>query len=88
MYNDESKDYNGDFDNLPSNAQTVIFSFAYQNGTGAVPSDLVEKLANGDYSGAADILIKYGQDNGYSNRRNDEAKLLQELSKQKNSTAN
>ena len=88
MYNDESKDYNGDFDNLPSNAQTAIFSFAYQNGTGAVPSDLVEKLANGDYSGAADILIKYGQDNGYSNRRNDEAKLLQELSKQKNSTAN
>ena len=54
----------------------------------AVPSDLVEKLATGDYSGADDILIKYGQDNGYSNRRNDEAKLLQELSKQKNSTAN
>ena len=39
-------------------------------------------------NGAADILIKYGQENGYSNRRNDEAKLLQELSKQKNSTAN
>ena len=39
-------------------------------------------------NGAADILIKYGQDNGYSNRRNDEAKLLQELSKQKTSTAN
>ena len=39
-------------------------------------------------NGAADILIKYGQDNGYPNRRNDEAKLLQELSKQKNSTAN
>ena len=57
MYNDEGNDYNGDFDNLPNNAQTAIFSFAYQNGTGAVPSDLVEKLANGDYSEAADILI-------------------------------
>ena len=64
---------------LPNQANST--SNIYSMDFGAISYDIFG-------NGAADILIKYGQDNGYSNRRNDEAKLLQELSKQKNSTAN
>lgn len=75
-----NKDIN--FDSLPDNAQTALFSFAYQNGTGAIPQNLVDKLVSGDYSGAADVLTQYGKNNGYADRRNAEADLLRQLPNQ------
>ncbi|MGI5172113.1 hypothetical protein H0R92_00730 [Treponema sp. OMZ 840] len=87
-FNGASKNKDVNFDNLPDNAQTALFSFAYQNGSGAIPQDLVDKLVSGDYSGAADILTQYGKDHGYANRRNAEAGLLRQLPNQNTSTAN
>lgn len=70
---------NGNFDNLPNQAQTVIFDLGYQLGPNRIPRDIMLAIDQGDYSGAATLLENIGRTSGYTARRNAEASLLRQL---------
>ena len=72
------KSTGGKFANLPDQAQTVIFDLGYQFGQDSgIPSDVMDKIKNGNYSGASDSLESMGKGQ-YTNRRNAEAALLRQ----------
>lgn len=69
----------GKWDDLPDQAQTVLFDLGYQFGqNNGIPSDVMKKIKEGDYSGAASTLEEMGK-TAYKNRRNAEATLLKQL---------
>jgi GH24 family phage-related lysozyme (muramidase) len=68
----------GNFDQLPDQAQTVVFSLGYQFGPNGIPEDVMNMINNGNYSGAADALVNMGR-SGYADRRTQEANLLRQV---------
>ena len=69
----------GKWDDLPDQAQTVLFDLGYQFGQNSgIPSGVMKKIKEGNYSGAASALEEMGK-TAYKNRRNDEAALLKQL---------
>ena len=69
---------NGNFDQLPDQAQTVLFSLGYQFGPNGIPADIMTMIKEGNYSGAADALVNMGR-SGYADRRTQEANLLRQV---------
>ncbi len=77
---------NGNWDNLPNQAQTVLFDLGYQFGqNNGIPANIMTLINDGNYSSAADALEDMGN-SAYTNRRNDEAALLRQLQNTNNTT--
>ncbi|MBL0053047.1 MAG: hypothetical protein IPP29_16825 [Bacteroidetes bacterium] len=75
-YNSNSKT---DFFNLPSEAQTAIFSFYYQNGWKAdntFHKKYYDAVINQNWNEAATVLKNASE---YKNRRNEEADLFKKI---------
>jgi len=52
---------------------------AYHLGNGGVPSNIMDMVNQGNYSGAADAIQALGVGTPYVDRRNAEANLLRQL---------
>ena len=83
-YYNEHVDSDHNWDTLPDQAQTVIFSIGYQFGNGGLSQELMNAISNGQYSRAADIVEAMGANGNYTERRNEEANLLRQLSNNTN----
>ena len=77
-YNDHV-DEEHNWDTLPDQAQTVLFSIAFHRGNGGLSQDLMDAIASGQYSQAADLVEAMGVGTQYADRRKIEANLLRQL---------
>jgi GH24 family phage-related lysozyme (muramidase) len=70
------------YSDLPRDAKTALFDYAFQVGEGGVPNDLMIMLSEGNYSDATQLLKEIAAKTTSRSdikRRNDEALLLSKL---------
>jgi GH24 family phage-related lysozyme (muramidase) len=67
----------GNFDILPDQAQTVLFSLIYH--LGSISADIMNEIKRGNFLGAADMIQALGEGNDFADRRRLEANLLRQV---------
>jgi len=73
LYNNSKATGDSSFARLPKEARAVLMSLSYHFGS--APKDVTDAISKGDYTGAAEILTKMGEEK-YTGRRELEANEL------------